>query len=312
MKRSFVVTLVALGGIACHRAPSQQAEPAQKPAAAAAASDPWASKPVAKNPLKRPMFWSAEKDGKTTYFLGTMHIGIDAESQLPQLVWDKLDAAPVFAMETDPADPSILGIGRRDDGKTLRDDLGEEYWKKLSAQLEPRELDAVNRMKPMIAATILETHGLPKVGGMDTLLHGRALNEKKDIVYLEPATKQAALLEKWMDIRSVKMMLDEPAKGVEMAKAMVDAYVSGDEKKIVELSDSQKADQLAHGYTAAEYDQSMEEMLYERNASWIDAIEKMHARGNGFVAVGALHLVGKRSVLDLLAAKGYKVTRLTP
>ena len=32
----------------------------------------------------------------------------------------------------------------------------------------------------------------------------------------------------------------------------------------------------------------------------------------GFVAVGALHLVGKKSVLDLLEAKGYKIQRLEP
>jgi uncharacterized protein YbaP (TraB family) len=30
------------------------------------------------------------------------------------------------------------------------------------------------------------------------------------------------------------------------------------------------------------------------------------------VAVGALHLVGPRSVLDLLAHRGYRVTRVVP
>jgi uncharacterized protein YbaP (TraB family) len=56
----------------------------------------------------------------------------------------------------------------------------------------------------------------------------------------------------------------------------------------------------------------MSEMLYDRNASWIDAIEKLHAAGGAFVAVGAMHLVGPRSVLDLLSHKGYEVKRVTP
>jgi uncharacterized protein YbaP (TraB family) len=38
----------------------------------------------------------------------------------------------------------------------------------------------------------------------------------------------------------------------------------------------------------------------------------MHAAGGGFVAVGVLHLVGPRSVADLLGRKGYKVTRVAP
>ena len=30
------------------------------------------------------MFWSIEKDGKSTYILGTMHTGIDAQTQQAQ------------------------------------------------------------------------------------------------------------------------------------------------------------------------------------------------------------------------------------
>ena len=56
----------------------------------------------------------------------------------------------------------------------------------------------------------------------------------------------------------------------------------------------------------------MEDMLFKRNASWIDRSRSSTPTGGGFVAVGAVHLVGPRSVLELLAKKGYKVTRITP
>jgi len=62
----------------------------------------------------------------------------------------------------------------------------------------------------------------------------------------------------------------------------------------------------------AEYDREMDDLLYGRNASWIAPIEQLHAAGGGFVAVGALHLLGPRSVLDLLAHRGYRVTRVAP
>ena len=73
-----------------------------------------------------------------------------------------------------------------------------------------------------------------------------------------------------------------------------------------------KPDAKAAGFTDAEIDQENEDMLYARNASWIEPLLALHAKGNAFVAVGAAHLIGKRSVLELLAAKGFKITRLPP
>ena len=46
----------------------------------------------------------------TTYALGTIHLGVDPESRLPPVVWDKLDAARAFAMETDLSDPVLTKI----------------------------------------------------------------------------------------------------------------------------------------------------------------------------------------------------------
>jgi uncharacterized protein YbaP (TraB family) len=154
--------------------------------------------------------------------------------------------------------------------------------------------------------------GLPETPAMDKVLSARAAGEHKQLVFLEPATRQLAILGKWMDIKALKMLLDELPGTEQHARAMLDAYVAGDEQKIVAISDSEKADALHHGYTAAEYDQEMNEMLYQRNASWIDALEQLHTGGGGFVAVGAMHLVGPRSVLALLAGKGYRVTRVAP
>lgn len=286
--------------------------PAPTPAPAAASpDDPWtaATQGPKRDPLPRAMFWSVTKDGKTTYLLGTMHMGVDAEARLPQIVFDKLDAAPVFALETNTSDPAILGMGARASG-TLRDDLGPDYWKKLEALVEPALLTGLNKMKPAMTVAMLSMRGLPQTPPMDGVLLARAQRGNKEIVYLEAATKQAALLDKWLDVRSLKAILDDPKKGEENTRQMLAAYLSGDDAKLVALSDAQKADQLKAGITEAEYKQSMDEMLYDRNASWIPGIEKLHARGGGFVAVGALHLVGKRSVLDLLAAKGYRVDRV--
>jgi uncharacterized protein len=258
------------------------------------------------DPLPHPLFWSIAKDGKTTYALGTMHLGVDAEAQLPKRIWDTVDHAKTFAMETDLTDPAISHLGERKSG-SLHEDLGPEYWKKLERELPARLVDD---KKPVIAATLLSMKGLPPTPPMDGALLAHARDHKAKVIYLETAAVEVAVLEKVMDIRTLKMLLDDPKQAEADAKEMLAAYVAGDEARIEKMATSQRDEALAHGFTAAEYDQLNEELLYARNAAWIPAIEKLHADGGGFIAVGALHLVGKRSVLDLLAKKGYTITRL--
>jgi uncharacterized protein YbaP (TraB family) len=272
--------------------------------------DPWMKQAPSEAPLAHPLLWSVEKDGTATYFLGTMHLGVEPD-RLPKLVWSKFDAAPTFAMETDLADPSI-GDMQRPAGKHLHAELSDAEWKKLEQALTPDVAQRLDALKPMVAATMLSMRGLPMTAPMDGVLLGRAKNQHKQLVYLEPAAKEEALLEKWMDMRALKDMLDDLELGQQRAKDMLAAYVAGDDHKLLALADSERDEWLKRGHDPAEYEREMDEMLYDRNASWIAPIEKLHAAGGGFVATGALHLVGKRSVLDLLAAKGYKVTRLTP
>jgi uncharacterized protein YbaP (TraB family) len=106
-------------------------------------------------------------------------------------------------------------------------------------------------------------------------------------------------------------MLDDLPGGEKKSKQMLASYLGGDAAGLEQLGD-ERAEFKKQGKTDAEYDQMMSEMLFDRNASWIEPFEKLHAAGGGFVAVGAMHLVGKRSVLDLLAQRGFTITRVSP
>jgi uncharacterized protein YbaP (TraB family) len=324
MKRALFVGL-AVALIACKQsappptaqpAPAPSAQPSAQPAAPATqpqakAADPWSKPAPKKDPLARPLFWSIEKDGKTSYALGTIHLGVDAEARLPQIVWDKIDASPAFAMETDLNDPALKTV-LECIGCSLKKELGPVYWKKLEAELTPAVAARVDSMKPMVAATMMSIRGLPMTTQMDTLLLARATTQKKTILYLEEPSVQAAILEKHMNVKALKAMLDDVEGGQKHTKLMLDAYTSGDEVAMVKLSESEREQSLKHGYTAKEYDATMQDMLYGRNASWIPAIEKAHAAGGIFIAAGAMHLVGPKNVLELLQKKGYKITRVVP
>jgi uncharacterized protein len=228
---------------------------------------------------------------------------------LPQFVWDKLAAASAFAMETDLADPKLAKMMECNDCSIKRE-LGPEYYAKLEKALTPRVAAAIEKGKLATAATLLETQYLPNTSPMDLVLFNYAKGKSKPVIYLEPAEKDMVLLDKWMNAKSVKAILDEDDFGEKSIKDLLASYIAGDIDKMHAEYDEEKADALKHGYTEAEYEEQMNDMLVSRNASWIEPIEKMHQTGNGFIAVGALHLVGPKNVLELLTAKGYTVTRI--
>jgi uncharacterized protein YbaP (TraB family) len=294
-------------------APGAQAGASGSGSAATPAADPWAATTARKDPISHPLLWAIEKDGTTTYAFGTMHQGVDPETKLPQIVWDKLDAAKTFAMETDLSDTSLAAeLITRKDGKTLHGELGNSYWQKLEAALTPDVAGSLDHATPAVAATLVSMRGLPTTAAMDGVMVAHAQNRGEKILYLEPAEKQVHLLIKWMDVWVLEEMLDDFTEFVQQQKDLLAAYLAGDDNKMIELSDAERVDWKKAGRSDAEYDRMMEDMLYQRNASWIDEIEQMHAQGGGFIAVGAMHLIGKRSVLELLAKRGYKVTRLSP
>lgn len=52
-------------------------------------------------------------------------------------------------------------------------------------------------------------------------------------------------------------------------------------------------------------------LITKRNAKWSDHIDNLMAgAGDYFIAVGAGHLVGEDSVVDMLRAKGHEVKRV--
>jgi hypothetical protein len=261
--------------------------------------------------LAKPFLWSAEKDGVTTYLFGTMHMGVDPEQRLPDLVWSRLEAAKTFAMETDPNDVSKIDFMRHD-GKTLHEELGGVRWHRLQKMIGEQPALRVDQMKPYIAATLVSSSGLPQTVPMDGVMLRHATQGHKPIVFLEPIETQVTVIEKWLTTRTLGEMLDDVPDTTARTKRLLGAYVSGDEREIQRVTEDEHAVALKRGHTEAEYRDEMTDLLFRRNASWIPLIDRMHADGGGFVAVGTLHLVGPGSVLDLLRQRGYKVTRITP
>ncbi|MCA9677548.1 MAG: TraB/GumN family protein [Kofleriaceae bacterium] len=263
-----------------------------------------------KAPLTHPLFWVAKKDGKEIHLLGTFHMGIDP-TRLPAVVWDAFRAAKTLAVEIDILDPSLLQIGTRQDGSTLEQELGPEDWAKLVSVMGETLADSMQPMTAASAGVVLQVKYLPQTQPMDLAFVLEAKKSDKKMVYLEEASLQVAILDKWFDKRMLHGILAEADQLEQKSMELLAAYTSGDEAAIAKLSDDRDGWRKT-GRTDAEYDQMNEEMLLGRNRSWIPEIEKLIAEGDAFVAVGAMHLIGDGSVVDLLRKDGYEVERVSP
>jgi uncharacterized protein YbaP (TraB family) len=260
--------------------------------------------------LPRPFLWKVEKAGTVNYIFGTMHLGVDADRALPPGLWTIFDGARAFAMEADATDATLVSSIMRKDGTTLDQELGPAYWAKLEKVVTPQMAAGLKGMKPSAVAVLVTLQGLPMTAPMDLVMASRAKKAGRPITYLEDARMQQALVDKWMDVRALKAMLDDPDAVRAKNEELLATYKAGDDAKLSALiSDQTQWKEM--GLSPRDAEAAMEEMLYARNRSWIAPLETLFAPGGAFVAVGVGHLVGTQNVLELLGKKGYAITRVT-
>lgn len=256
------------------------------------------------NRIAKPLLWQASSpEGKVVYLFGTIHQGVDAASKLPKAVWERLEAADIFAMETDISDPSLVSAVQRTDGRTLSEELGPDAWGKLEKLLGPTMAAGLDGMKASGAASLVMTQGLPMTMPMDLALHQKARSLGKSLAYLEEPRFQMELLDRYLNSEALIQALDHMDEVIATNRTLLDAYLAGDVAAMAATTLDPKQWE-SYGEDA------LEAMLFARNRNWIPEIEKLLAQGTPFVAVGGGHLVGEKSVLELLSTKGYKIERL--
>ena len=287
-RRLLLSMLVVLAAMSCKK------ESPDQPAAGASVS----------NRIEKPLLWQATSpEGKVVYLLGTIHQGVDAASKLPDGVWKRLEAADIFAMETDISDPALLSAIQRTDGSKLRDELGPAVWSKLEELLGSTMAAGLDSMKASSAAGLVMTQGLPMTAPMDLVLQQKARSLGKTIAYLEEPRFQIDLLDRYLNAEALIHALDNMDEIIATNRGLLKAYLAGD-------AEAMAATTLDPGQWESYGDDALEQMLFARNRNWVPEIEKLMAQGTPFVAVGGGHLVGEKSVLELLAAKGYRIERL--
>lgn len=279
-------TLLACGG--AERAPRPAPAPAPAP-----------------RPERGPFLWEVQGDAGPSYLFGTIHVGFQADRELPGWVWDKLASCDTFVMEMDLTSVNPFEIARMSslpEGQSLETMLGPEDWKRF--------VDAVGappatlaRLQPWAATLFLVQKWYPTPMPLDEALRRRALDQKKRLVFLETWELQAEIIQ-MTTIDELREMLKEAAGARAALDTMVAAYRAGDFEKLASIA----LDPAEIAKNPARHAR----LFDDRNRAWVGALAPHLERGRTFIAVGAGHFAGDAGLLALLRARGFEPKRVAP
>lgn len=264
-----------------------------------------------------PALWVIRDADTTIYLFGTVHL------LKPGLGWFDEAVAEAFAasdelrleipdMEGDPKMAELMvGLARAEDGRTMRDRLGAQAHADYVARLASVGIvaEALEPFEPWFAMTIATVRdylvqGYGPEHGAETLLLAAARAAGKPVSAFETAEEQLRILDSMPEaeqIAGLKEWVREGDAARESWTALVAAWAAGDPETAGALLNREMVKMPV----------SAKLLLEDRNRRWAAAIAKrMQEPGTLFVAVGAGHLMGDRSVQALLKEKGILAERL--
>lgn len=282
-----------------------------------------ASGPVRAQPAHMP-FYVATRGQTTIYLLGTLHVGYpdDYPASMPfrAPILGALDASPTLALEISPDD---LLVSQDEVSKygtcrvpCLQRALPDALWKRLEARLRsnPAMLDDISRSRPWLASMLVETVDTIKAGfqteyGSEVQLQNVYLRPRGRVVGLETISEQISAFTRLTQAQQREMLeqdlVQTPAENIADVKELHRLWRIGDADALKAWDDA-KTEKIARSKVlAAQIDNRV---VYDRNYRFVARTVLLAAPNRPiFVAIGALHLGGKRGVLALLRKRGFVV-----
>jgi uncharacterized protein len=266
-----------------------------------------------------PAAWRiAGKNGGEVALLGSMHMLRASDYPLPALVDELYARADTLVLEIDLDDPGLAGqqvqlieAATLLPGEALRDVVTPGVYRlaEQRARALGFDLQLLEHVQPwLVAITLLEV-GMQRIGfdndrGLERYLLGKAAANHKEVVGLESLAQQIAIFAD-LPADDQQAMLEQTLQELDGADAVMNELVSAwRDGQLDDLSESLLAD-------FADFPDLYEKLVTRRNAAWTAELERMLGDGRHYlVVVGALHLVGRDSVIERLTARGHRVVRV--
>ena len=266
----------------------------------------------------RPALWAVSDPDTTIYLFGTIHLlperyawssarldqAVAGSQQLVvETIIDDKDPAKMMAALTSLAfSPGQPPIAQRVAG-----DQRAALDAAIAKSGIPRA--AFDRIETWAAAFMLlgnqfKDMGLKSGEGVETVLRKRFLSDGKSIGELETNIEQLAFFDRLSEKAQRELLEGAIAQPGDMAKqfgGMLSAWARGD---VAAIARSFNRDLAASP-------ELRDALLKRRNMNWTQWIERrMASPGTLLIAVGAGHLAGSDSLVDMLRREGLKVRRI--
>lgn len=275
--------------------------------------------PQAGTARDRSILWTVKGTHNTVYLLGSIHVLRPGDGGLPPAAEAAYADAEQLVMEIDLDDPAsadpaaLLQAMQRTallpEGTSLREVLGSDY-AAIAGRARQAGLDLAvfDRFAPwLVAVTLMQVElarrGFSPEHGIEYSLASRAGEDGKAIAGLETAEQQFAAmggLSLAQQKRFLMMTLEESGQIDSQLDELLGAWRRGDAAALARV--------LSAEFEA--FPELYRPLTEDRNRAWLGRlVDLLDDRDDYLVVVGALHLVGRHSVVDLLEQRGYEVVQ---
>lgn len=284
--------------------------------AALLAATAWALAACSAPPLGEPAMWRIADEDSEIWLFGSVHL------LPPDVSWDgprwqaAFASADEFITETDTSADAAAAFpelaaryGTLPEGQGLSDLISADDRARLARAaplvgLNPASLEGE---RPWLAALQLSYGFAARAGhrpelGVETILAARAVSEGKRLSFFETPEEQVRILADLApadEARFLSVTLRQIEEEPESMRTLDRAWARGD----VATLDRALGQEWNEGGAGVH-----EAVILRRNRAWADQIEqRLAGSGRIFIAVGAAHLIGDGSVVDLLRERGVEV-----
>lgn len=270
-------------------------------------------------------FWKIEKEGiEPSYLMGTMHAGdarIVKMTSAEQAAFDKSSRVALELIDIgDETGGNLLNtilanskLLMYEGDNSVKAQMTEEQFQKFDAALRQRGIaySTVERMRPWFFTMLFILPDCPQTGGVafDAQIELNAQHAGKELLGLETIEEQLVALSSLPERVSIAAII-EAIENKDLLKdiftTMGELYVEGKISMINSLSDYLDEE----GLTIANMHEYEAILIDKRNAVMAQRAEPLLKKGNSFIAVGAMHLIGDTGLVEAFRKMGYQVTAL--
>lgn len=266
-------------------------------------------------PKAKPAMWKLSDPDTTIYLFGTVHVlpsnlkwrtarfdrTVGQAKELVLEINDQDDKTAIANLYKriafSPGLPPILDRVPADKRAALKATIEK-------AGLKPAQLDGMETwaVAVTLGASMYAGIGASADNGVENQL--RASFKGRPVEGLETTERQLGYFDTMPEETQRKLlvsMVDDSSTASADFRKMIAAWSAGDTKAIAKTFDDElkKAPEIA------------QVLIDKRNANWVEWLKhRLDQPGTVLVAVGAGHLAGKGSVIDLLQKQGLKVQRV--